>query len=385
LHIGLFTDTFLPVVDGVGRVAVAYAQNLPLLGHQVTVSAPLTDIGYRGGLPFDLIDFYMTVKVPTAPQYRTGIPLMDAHYRRRMAKTKLDIVHVHSPFVAGKEGQRVAKAKKVPLIATFHSKYYDDFYKATKSKTVAEVAVNRIVHFYHQCDQVWAVNESTAGVLKTYGFQKEIIVMPNGATIREVNPEKTDEVEQLYSLQNLPLLLFVGQLNWKKNIKRVLEATHLLKEKEIPFCLLLVGQGPDQAAIESKIKELGLERHARCIGHISDAQLLDALYARAELLCFPSLYDNAPMVVNEAAVMGTPPVLIRGSSAADAVTDGVNGYLCEDNKEDLAAILEKVLQSPDENKAIGQKAKETIPLPWIEVMKRSEIYYQLAIDKKLND
>lgn len=384
MHIGLFTETFLPIVDGVGRVAAAYAQNLPLLGHQVTVVAPLEDIGYRGNLPYDLVDYHLTVKVPTAPQYRTGIPVMDAHYRRRIADAKLDIIHVHSPFVAGLEGQRVAKDKDIPLVATFHSKYHDDFYKATKSKAVADVAVSGIIRFYNQCDQIWTVNESSAEVLKSYGYQKEIVVMPNGASIRKAEDEKIAEVEQKYSLQGLPLLLFVGQMNWKKNIERVLEAAQLLNEKDIPFRLLLAGQGPDQKEIEAKIQELGLETQAQCIGHISDAKILDALYARAEIFCFPSLYDTAGLVVIEAAVMGTPSVVVAGSSAADIIIDGVNGYLCEDTKESLAAVLEKALSLPEENRAIGQKAKETIPLPWIEVMKRSEAYYRQAITDKIN-
>ena len=48
MNIGLMSDTFLPVVDGVGRVVVAYASTLPKLGHQVTVSAPMYDTGHRG-------------------------------------------------------------------------------------------------------------------------------------------------------------------------------------------------------------------------------------------------------------------------------------------------------------------------------------------------
>ena len=42
LRIGQFTDTFLPIVDGVGRVALAYAETLSHIGHEVTVSAPCT-------------------------------------------------------------------------------------------------------------------------------------------------------------------------------------------------------------------------------------------------------------------------------------------------------------------------------------------------------
>ena len=57
LRLGQFTDTFLPIVDGVGRVVYAYADTLCKMGHQVTVVAPMYDTGFQGGFPFELVDF----------------------------------------------------------------------------------------------------------------------------------------------------------------------------------------------------------------------------------------------------------------------------------------------------------------------------------------
>ena len=71
LRIGEFTDTFLPVVDGVGRVVQAYAETLSAMGHQVTVVAPMYDTGARGGFPFELLDFIAT-PLPGMKQYRLG-------------------------------------------------------------------------------------------------------------------------------------------------------------------------------------------------------------------------------------------------------------------------------------------------------------------------
>ena len=51
LKIGQFSDTFLPIVDGVGRVVQAYSETLCALGHQVTVVCPMYDTGFRGGFP----------------------------------------------------------------------------------------------------------------------------------------------------------------------------------------------------------------------------------------------------------------------------------------------------------------------------------------------
>lgn len=382
MRIGEFTDTFLPIADGVGRVVHAYATELTRLGHQVTVVAPMYNTGYRGGYPFDLVDF-VSMKVPTAPQYRTGTPTTDAHYRRRILASPLDILHAHAPFATGREALRLAKARNLPLVASFHSKYYDDFYKFIKSEALSKLMLNNVISFYEKCDEVWAVSQSTAEVLRAYGYQGPITVMPNGATLRRPQAGAVAQVEERFKLDDTPMLLFAGQLNWKKNLLRILEASTLLRDRGLRFQLVLAGQGPDEDAIRDKVEELGLKEHCVMTGHIEEVKHLDALYKKAALFVFPSLYDNAPMVVREAAVMGTASVLIRGSDAAEIVTDLDNGLLCEDTSENLAQVLEHALTQPQRLVALGQRAQETIPVPWSDIMVRVvDAYERLKRDFK---
>lgn len=368
MRIGEFTDTFLPIVDGVGRVVHAYATELSKLEHEVTVVTPLYDTGHRGGYPFEIVD-YIGYPVPTTPQYRTGSPATDAHYRKRIRMVQMDILHAHGPFGAGREALRLAKSRKIPLIASFHSKYYDDFLKVTKSETLAKIALSNVVSYYEKCDDVWAVSEATAEVLRSYGYKGPLHVMPNGVTLREPTARGRETLAQQYPrLGTVPMLLFVGQMNWKKNILRVLEASHELLVQGIPFHLVLAGQGPDEAAIRSKVEEFGLQAHCTMTGHIGDAELLDALYEKASLFLFPSLYDNAPMVVRESAVMGTPAVLIRGSDAAEIVHHKENGLLCEDSGADLARVVRDALSTPADLARLGEAARRTIPTPWSRIM-----------------
>lgn len=387
LRIGQFTDTFLPVVDGVGRVALAYAETLCKMGHQVTVVAPMYDTGYRGGYPFELVDF-TAKELPGMKQYKTGEAPWDPHYRKRMKMIPLDIVHSHSPFTGGSEALRLAALRKLPLVATFHSKYYDDFLKATKSEVLAKAGVKFVVDFYERCDEVWAVGQSTADVLHEYGYTGDIVVMPNGVTMRHAESAAVEEVNRRWGLGKDPLVLFVGQMNWKKNILTVLEACARLKEEKARFHLILAGQGPDMREIERKIYDLGLRERTSLAGHITDAKLLDGLYSRASVFAFPSLYDNAPMVVREAAVMGTPSVMVRGSSAAEIIRDGENGYLCENDARDLARVIRNVLQDPEAARQVGQAARETIPVPWETIMQtvvgRYERLIALNREGKLN-
>lgn len=378
LRIAQMTDTFLPVVDGVGRVVQAYATELCALGHEVSVVTPLYDTGYRGGLPYEIIDF-LAYKVPTANQYRTGPAIADAHYRKRISQVKLDIVHAHGPFSTGREALRLARQRKIPLIASFHSKYYDDFYKATKSESIAKLAVVNILSFYEKCDEVWAVSEPTADVLRGYGYHGPIRVMPNGVTLRKAKAEDIARLREAWPIGQEPMLLFVGQINWKKNILRTLEACAILKKNNQPFRLVFAGQGPDEQEIKEKAQSLGILENCLFLGHVADAGLLDALYHQASLFCFPSLYDNAPMVLREAAVMGTPSVLVRGSDAAVVIRDGENGYLCEDKSEDLARVIKTALSDPERLRAVGEAARQSIPVPWSEILSKVADAYAQAI------
>ena len=381
LRIGQFTDTFLPVADGVGRVVVAYAETLSSKGQQVTVSSPLYDTGFRGGYPYELVD-YRGRDVFFSKQYKTGLTVFDRHYRERMKMIPLDLVHSHSPFIAGREALRIARQRGIPMVSTFHSKYYDDFLKVTHSKAFARLGTRAIVGFYNHCDEVWACGDSTAGVLAGYGYCGRIVVMPNGVTLREPEPAALAEAARQYHIDaEIPALLFVGQMNWKKNIMTILSACVLLREEGFPFRLILAGQGPDRDGILEKIHELGLDAQVTMAGHITDNALLDALYALSSLFVFPSLYDNAPMVIREAAVMKTPSVMVEGSSGSEVIRDGINGYLSKNDADSLAGVIRKALSSRVTLQQVGERAFETIPVPWDVLMDRVIERYTLLVEK----
>lgn len=386
LNIGQFSDTFLPVVDGVGRVAVAYAETLSKMGHQVTVGCPMYDTGYRGGLPFEIVD-YKAMPLPGMKQYRQGEAPMDPHYRKRMKMIPLDIVHAHSPFTAGSEALRLAVQRKIPLVGTFHSKYYDDFLKATKSETLAKWGTKIVVNYFERCDEVWAVGSSAADVLRGYGYTGDVKVMPNGATIRSLDEAAAAEVSRRWQLGDDPMFLFVGQMNWKKNIATVLDACAMLAREGKRFRLILAGQGQDEKEIQEKIEANGLRHLTAMTGHITDTRLLDALYAKACLFTFPSLYDTSALVVREAAVMGTASVVVKGSCAADVIRHEKNGYLCENTPESLKAVLVDAMENEQKRLHISTCAQETIPIPWdklmVDVVERYERLISMNREGKL--
>jgi glycosyltransferase involved in cell wall biosynthesis len=379
--VGQFTDTLLPVVDGVGRVVSNYAQAMGQLCDACYVITPQQTGLYRGGLPYEIIDFGGR-PLPASPQYNIGMPVLDSHYLRRMANVKLDIAHMHSPFITGREAYRISRHQDIPLVGTFHSKYYDDFYQVTRSHALSKIGNRFVIDSLTKCDQVWAVSNSTAEVLRGYGFKGIVEVVENGTDRKEPDIQAAQMVEDRFGLGQKPLLLYVGQMNWKKNVRRILDTVKTLVLQNRDIRLIMAGQGPHEAEILALSTSMGLDGVITYTGHIDDTRLLDGLYTRADLFVFPSLYDNAPMVVREAAALGTPSLLVRGSSAAEVVRDGENGLLADDTTFDLAARIAWALDHPERLSEIGMAARATIPKPWEEVIAEVLARYEDLIHTK---
>ena len=373
MRIGQFSDSFLPIVDGVGRVAHEYAVQLAEKGHEVTVVAPMTDFGFRGRLPYELCD-YCSHEIPAMRQYSAGIPSLDSHYASRIQAIRLDILHAHDPFITGQEALRLARKRRLPLVGTFHSRYYDDFYKATNAQMIAELGVKFVVSFYERCSEVWTVSRNSADTLRSYGYTGEIVVLPNGTPDISPDPARAEGARAHFGLPDRPTLLYCGQLNWKKNLRLTIQAVGLLRSRGLDCTLVLAGQGPDEAEIRSLTEKLVPD--TIFTGHILDDGLLYGLYEAADLLVFPSLYDTSGMVVREAAAVGTPSVVAVGSAPAEPIQDRVNGYLCEDDPDSLCSVLEDALSDSGKLLAAGQNAQKTIRLPWSEVVDRAVERYR---------
>ena len=375
--IGQFVDTYPPCVDGVGRVALSYCETLTALGHETYYIAPDAP-HWSEEYSFPLL-LQRSLPIPGEP-FRLGMPVTDVRYRRQVDSIPFDIVHAHSPFSAGEEALRIARKRGIPVVTTFHSKYYQDFYDKTKSRLAASGVVKYIIHFYNRCDGVWTVNNATAEVLRSYGYNGRILVMENGTNLEALQPESTEKVHALLGDDPAPILLFVGQHNYKKNIRGILEACAILKNQGQPFRLVTAGDGPDFADIKATAESLGISDRCKFLGFISDRSLLMALYAQATLLVFPSIYDNAPMVLREAAAMGTPALVVKGSCSAEGITHQENGFVSPD--ETAASIADTILASLPLCAAAGGKARETIPVAWESIMRQVLAEYQRLIDGK---
>ena len=163
LNIGLFNESFPPVMDGVAICVQNYAYWMQKKVGGVSVITPNVPGADYKQYDYEVLD-YFSVPVPFRQPYVTGIAEVDPAFIAKIVKRRFKIVHAHSPFAAGMAAANVAKRLNIPMVATFHSKYRDDFSQTIPSKAVVEQIIKRIISFYEHADDLFH-----------YGFGGELL------------------------------------------------------------------------------------------------------------------------------------------------------------------------------------------------------------------
>ena len=365
-NVGLFNECFPPVMDGVSVCVSNYAYWMQKMVGDIAVITPRVS-GADYSYDYDILDF-MSIPVPFRKPYVTGIAEMDPAFLQKISKSRFKIVHAHSPFGTGQAAQRIAKQQNIPCIATFHSKYRDDFERVIPEKHVIDLIIKRIVSFYEKADQVWVPQASVEEVIREYGYKGKVEVVDNGSDLCADYPEKyfVEARESMGIAKDEFVLLFVGQHIWEKNVRFVIEALERIKDQK--FRMFFVGTGYAADAMKELVSEKGLDNQVTFIGNITERERIKRFYAAADLFLFPSLYDNAPLVVREAAALHTPAIMIKGSKAATILTDGENGFLIDNDLESFEAKLRELIADPQRVHRIGEQASRSIVRSWEDVV-----------------
>lgn len=368
LNIAEVCDLFFPSVDGVVRTVDAYARGMTKRGHYCCVVCPRLDRKYTDTQDYDV--FRTPSLYLPGFTFHVPLPIRTAKLKKLFRERTFHVLHAHSPFMLGNLAIRLGRKYNIPVVATFHSKYYDDALNITHSRFLSTIVMNFVVDFYSRVDEVWACSRTTAETLRGYGYNGEIKVMENGVEVLDI-PDISAERRRACATLGIPedrhVLLFVGQTIWHKNLRLVLDTAKLLAERGRDCITIIAGEGYHGAEIRKYAESLDLGDRVMFIGRITDRPLLYGLYDRADLFFFPSLYDNAPLVLREAALAGTPALLAEGSNTAEIVHDGYNGYTAAPAAEAMADKIEEIFAS-GKREEVGRTAQKTIPVSWDDIV-----------------
>jgi glycosyltransferase involved in cell wall biosynthesis len=374
--IGLFNDCYVPIMDGVTLTVRNYAYWLNRTLGPTYVITPYVP-NHVDQEPFPVIRF-LSLPTVVRPPYRIGLPDIDMRLQTLLKKRNFSIIHAHSPFGAGQVALRTAREKGVPIIATFHSKYRDDFSRVVHIKPIVDEQVKRIVEFYYSVDHVWVPQESVAATLREYGYKGPYDVVENGIDLKppaNISPYYQLGVKELGLPEGALVGLFVGQHILEKNLEFLVRSLPAAMRKIPEFRMVFVGQGYAKQQLQELVAELGIADKVIFHNVVYDREILKAIYARADLFLFPSLYDNAPLVVREAAAFRTPALLLEGATAAEIIRDGENGFLAANDVEAYSERIVAVLGDPHLLETAGFGAQRSLCRTWEDVVHEVRNHY----------
>jgi glycosyltransferase involved in cell wall biosynthesis len=292
-----------------------------------THSSALSQDGV-GGPPFHFIP------IPKNPIVRICAVLP-----RLLAQIKPDVFHaqyVLPPFV---------KSKTVLAIHDLAHEHFPEFFhplEALRMKTLVRWSAKRASH-------IMTISEfSAADIARRFDLPREKITVAHLAASPDFYPrdkgQSQEHLARAYGL-TFPFILYVGRIQARKNLPRLVEAYATLRKQGLETKLVLVGKKDWQSArLLKKIKELGLEDSVIFPGFVPFNDL-PILYNAAEVFVFPSFFEGFGLPVVESMASGVPTITSIGSSLEEVAGDGA---LLIDPRDtgSITDALAKVLGDP---------------------------------------
>jgi glycosyltransferase involved in cell wall biosynthesis len=373
MRIALFTETFLPKVDGIVTRLRHTVEHLQRNGSQVLIICPDGGITeYKGAKIYGISGF----PLPMYPELTLALPR--PAIGEVLEKFNPDVIHVVNPAVLGLAGIIHSKIHNIPLVASYHTHLPQ--YLQHYGLGMLEGLLWELLKAGHNqaalnlCTSTAMVKELTArGIERVDLWQR-------GVDTELFHPSlASEQMRQKLSQNNkdAPLLLYVGRLSAEKEIERIKPILEGIPQAR----LALVGDGPHREALEKHFQGT----NTYFVGYLAGTDLASA-FASADAFVFPSRTETLGLVLLEAMAAGCPVVAARSGGIPDIVTDGVNGYLFEPKSDDAGAIAAtiRLLEEKQEREVIRQNARqEAERWGWSAATRQLQDFYEGVVDSQI--
>ena len=365
MRIGMFSDSYTPYISGVVRSIQTLRRGMERAGHEVYVFGPRYPEGL--GEPSDpeeeaRVVRFPSVAAPLYPQFRIPVP-RQAQVRAAVHRLGLDVLHTHTPFVMGRMALDAARALRLPLCFTFHTRY--DVYLrhyAPGAGSVLVPALNAYVRrFCNACDLVIAPTRAIGRQVASLGVETPIEVVPTGIAIGRFamgDPAERVRIRCQLGLANDDVaLLYTGRLSREKNLALLLQAFRRLAAQRPDVRLVLVGDGPLRENLERTVAEWGLSGRVRLTGAVPPDRIA-GFYRAADVYVFPSVTETQGLVVVEAMAAGLPVVAVASDVSEEVVAAGEAGLVVPATADELAAACLRLVDDPALRAQMGRAAQQ---------------------------
>jgi glycosyltransferase involved in cell wall biosynthesis len=372
MRIALFTETFLPKVDGIVTRLSHTVDHLQRSGDQVLIVSPdggLTE--YKGAKIYGVPGF----PLPLYPELKLALP------RPSIGQTlddfRPDLIHVVNPAVLGLAGLYHAKTCRVPLVASYHThlpKYLEHYGLGMLEGVLWEL----LKAMHNQAQLNLCTSTAMQEELTSHGIER-VALWQRGVDTELFQPSLANREMRTRLTQgnsDHPLLLYVGRLSAEKEIDRIKPVLQAIPEAR----LALVGDGPYRQELEAVFAD----SPAYFVGYLTGTDLA-AAFASADAFVFPSRTETLGLVLLEAMAAGCPVIAANAGGIPDIVTDGINGYLFDPTDEQGAIVAtQRLLAHPEERDALRRHARqEAERWGWAAATRQLQRYYQAVLAESM--
>lgn len=378
LTIGMFTDSYRPEINGVVTSIAGTVDCLRRRGHRVVVMAPAHDsIDDRDPDVFR----FRSVPFPFYQQIRMAFPL-PASLMLSLPQMPFDIIHTHSLFFVGCLGAFLAQRRSTPLVFTYHTRWteYAHYLPLSRGVTKAQaVWISR--EFCNRCSEVVTPTAEIEHVLREYGVDRPITVIPTGVDLDAFRGGSPDAAA-IRTAAGGPLVLYAGRLGKEKNVSLVIDAFAIVAAQMPEARLAIAGVGPNEAKLREQVAALDCASRITFVGAL-DKPDLGSYYSAAEAFAFGSTTETQGLVLVEAMAHGLPVAAVDCPVSREVVPSDA-GALSADDPSSLADAIASLLRASDAERSRLRAAARRAAKPYSidRLTDEMEALYARCIDER---
>ena len=358
MRILMISDVYFPRVNGVSTSIKTFRNKLTEQGHQVTLIAP--EYG-----PYDTVDDLM-IRIPSRylpmdPEDRLMKKKLIKQLEPELRRQQFDIIHVQTPFLAHYVGVWLSGRLGIPVVETYHT-YFEEYlyhYLPWLPRGFMKSAARWFTR--RQCNAVDALvvpSRAMLDVLREYGVHRPIEIIPTGVEERYLAwPGKTEFRETHDIDADRPVLVHIGRVAHEKNIDFVLDVLAQVVKEQADVLLVIAGEGPALKHLKQRSRAMGLGNNTRFVGYLDRDSTLMECYLAGNAFVFASRTETQGLVLLEAMALGVPVVSTAVMGTRDILESGKGALVAEDNVEDFAAKVLRLLADRELQHRLGREAK----------------------------
>ena len=367
--IAFFAEILIRDFDGATRTMFEIIDRIDRDKYEFTFFCgvpPKEDIGFEVvHIPTLTIPFNKTYKM--ASMVGMGPFILD-----KLNSFEPDLIHVATPAPLGYFALKYGLKHSIPVTSIYHTHFISYIKYYTHNTPLITSAFEQLLiqhnkSFYNRCSKVFIPTETMKEELADNGFDtSNMAIWQRGINTKLFNPDKKDEkyIKELVKNDNKNIL-FTSRLVWEKNLQVLVDIQKMIKDQNLPYNLIIAGDGVARTELERLIPE------AHFLGHLSHLELAK-IYASSDYFIFTSVTETYGNVVAEAMVSGLPCIVADGGGPKSFIKEGINGFICRPNDaKDYLRKIKLLEEHPDfRDRMKAQCVKDMKDLTWNNLVER---------------